>query len=93
MCHHSARWYGAHIVALLGIILQLYNLKDLWHGQGIFQTQILHRKTAKQIEIDVNICSLQKRVYLILEYAANGEVYKELTRRGTFEEALTAKYA
>lgn len=36
---------------------------------------------------------MQKRVFLILEYAANGEVYKELTRRGTFEEALTAKYA
>ena len=31
-----------------------------------------------------------KRVYLILEYAPGGEVYKELTKRGRFEEHKAA---
>lgn len=34
---------------------------------------------------------MQKRVYLILEYAANGELYKELTTQGNFDEATTAR--
>jgi len=32
------------------------------------------------------------RVYLILEYAAKGELYKELQRHGHFSERLTATY-
>lgn len=31
-----------------------------------------------------------KRVYMILEYAPGGEVYKELVRRGRFEEKKAA---
>lgn len=31
-----------------------------------------------------------KRVYLILEYAPKGELYKELTRRGRFSERRAA---
>lgn len=33
-----------------------------------------------------------KRVYLILEYAPKGELYKELTRRGRFSERRAAQY-
>jgi aurora kinase, other len=33
-----------------------------------------------------------KRVYLILEYAPNGELYKQLTRRGRFSERRAALY-
>ncbi len=33
-----------------------------------------------------------KRVYLILEYAPRGEVYKELVQRGRFEERRAAQY-
>lgn len=33
-----------------------------------------------------------KRVYMILEYAPGGEVYKELVRRGRFEEKKAAHY-
>ena len=36
--------------------------------------------------------TLQKRVYLILEYAANGELYKELTTKGNFDEPTTARF-
>eukprot|EP00041_Stephanoeca_diplocostata_P008445 m.125457 g.125457 ORF g.125457 m.125457 type:complete len:342 (+) comp17326_c0_seq1:149-1174(+) len=32
------------------------------------------------------------RVYLILEYAPKGELYKELQSKGKFDEALTANY-
>lgn len=32
----------------------------------------------------------EKRVYLILEYAPKGELYKELTRRGRFSERRAA---
>jgi len=38
-----------------------------------------------------DVGDVQKRVYLILEYAANGELYRELTNKGAFEEALTAQ--
>ena len=33
-----------------------------------------------------------KRIYLILEYAPGGELYKQLTSRGHFSEATTARY-
>lgn len=33
---------------------------------------------------------LQEKVYLILEYAAKGELYKELQRLGHFDERRTA---
>ena len=35
-------------------------------------------------------CFMQTRVYLILEYAAKGELYKELQRVGHFDEKRTA---
>jgi len=34
----------------------------------------------------------EKRIYLILEYAPKGELYKELTRRGRFSERRAAHY-
>jgi hypothetical protein len=34
---------------------------------------------------------LQEKVYLILEYAAQGELYKELQKLGHFDEQRTAK--
>jgi hypothetical protein len=34
--------------------------------------------------------ALQEKVYLILEYAAKGELYKELQRLGHFDEHRTA---
>eukprot|EP01041_Mallomonas_annulata_P001708 gene1708-3307_t len=33
-----------------------------------------------------------KRIYLILEYAPGGELYKQLTSRGHFSESTTARY-
>ena len=33
-----------------------------------------------------------KRIYLILEYSPGGELYKELTKRGRFNEKISAKY-
>jgi aurora kinase, other len=33
----------------------------------------------------------EKRVYLMLEYAPKGELYKELTRRGRFSERRAAQ--
>lgn len=36
--------------------------------------------------------SLQEKVYLILEYAAKGELYKELQRQKTFDEKRTATW-
>ena len=34
----------------------------------------------------------EKRIYIILEYAPGGELYKQLTARGHFNEAVTAKW-
>jgi serine/threonine protein kinase len=34
----------------------------------------------------------EKRIYLILEYAPRGELYKELTKRGRFSERRAASY-
>lgn len=38
-------------------------------------------------------CAPQEKVYLILEYAAKGELYRELQRCGQFSEQRTATYA
>jgi hypothetical protein len=37
-----------------------------------------------------DVCVEQEKVYLILEYAAKGELYKELQRLGHFDERRTA---
>lgn len=34
----------------------------------------------------------EKRIYIILEFAPGGELYKQLTLRGHFSEATTARY-
>ena len=34
----------------------------------------------------------KEKIYLILEYAAKGELYRELQRQGKFSEAQTATY-
>lgn len=34
----------------------------------------------------------EKRIYIILEFAPGGELYKQLTSRGHFSEQITAKY-
>ena len=33
----------------------------------------------------------EKRIYIILEFAARGELYKELQKKGKFDEARAAK--
>ena len=33
----------------------------------------------------------ENRIYIILEFAPGGELYKQLTNRGHFSEALTAR--
>ncbi len=33
----------------------------------------------------------EKRIYIILEFAPGGELYKQLTSRGHFSEQITAK--
>jgi hypothetical protein len=34
---------------------------------------------------------VQEKIYLILEYAAKGELYRELQKNGKFSEKQTAK--
>jgi serine/threonine protein kinase len=34
----------------------------------------------------------ETKIYIILEYAPGGELYKQLTNRGHFSETLTARY-
>ncbi|KAI9193321.1 AGC family protein kinase [Polychytrium aggregatum] len=73
----------------------------------LFKTEILENKVEKQLrrEIEIqshlrhyNILRLYgyfydaKRVYLILEYAAGGELYNELRKQGRFNEEKAAKY-
>jgi serine/threonine protein kinase len=35
----------------------------------------------------------EKRIYIILEFAPGGELYKQLTSRGSFSEGTTARYS
>lgn len=61
---------------------------------GIQAFQGIHKNFQGRIPVTlnrVNHMNVQKRVYLILEYAANGELYKELTFKGSFDEATTAR--
>ena len=34
----------------------------------------------------------ENRIYIILEFAPGGELYKQLTNKGRFSESLTARY-
>ncbi|KAI8614645.1 serine/threonine-protein kinase 6-like protein [Chytriomyces sp. MP71] len=73
----------------------------------LFKQELIEAKVEKQLrrEIEIqshlrhpNILRLYgyfydaKRVYLILEYAANGEMYKQLRKVNTFSEEVAAKY-
>ncbi|KAJ3019114.1 UNVERIFIED_CONTAM: spindle assembly checkpoint kinase, partial [Siphonaria sp. JEL0065] len=73
----------------------------------LFKNELIEAKVEKQLrrEIEIqshlrhpNILRLYgyfydaKRVYLILEYAANGELYKQLRKCNRFSEDLAAKY-
>jgi serine/threonine protein kinase len=35
----------------------------------------------------------ENRIYIILEFAPGGELYKQLTNRGHFSETVTARYS
>ncbi|XP_012574221.1 serine/threonine-protein kinase Aurora-3 [Cicer arietinum] len=73
----------------------------------IFKEQLekyrIHHQLRREMEIQIslkhpNILRLygwfhdSERVYLILEYAHNGELYKELSKRGHFSEKQAATY-
>ncbi|KAJ1554136.1 spindle assembly checkpoint kinase [Cladochytrium tenue] len=73
----------------------------------LFKKELIESRVEKQLRREVeiqahlrhpNILRLYgyfydaKRVYLILEYAAHGEMYKHLRRMGRFPEELAAKY-
>ncbi|KAJ2557108.1 spindle assembly checkpoint kinase [Coemansia sp. RSA 1933] len=73
----------------------------------MFKTELEQSKIEKQLRREVEIQNRlrhphilrlfgyfhdEKRVYLILEYAANGEVYKLLQKQGSFSEPEAAKY-
>lgn len=73
----------------------------------IYKSELEAAKVEKQLrrEIEIqshlrhpNILRLygyfydEKRVYLILEYAPQGELYKQLRRAGRFDEATAARY-
>jgi len=73
----------------------------------LFKSQIVNSNVEHQIirEIEIqthlrhpNILRMyscftdEKKIYLILEYALNGELYKELQAKKHFSEPLTAKY-
>lgn len=53
---------------------------------------VLHIQPWLTVKPLLGVLKLQTRVYLILEYAARGELYKELQRVGHFDEQRTATY-
>lgn len=52
------------------------------------QTNLRHRNILRMYGYFFD----EKRIYLILEYAPGGELYKVLTERTRFPESITAKY-
>lgn len=73
----------------------------------MFKSQLLKHNVAHQVRREVEIQSRlrhphilklfgyfhdDKRVYVILEYAQKGELYKELQRQGKFSEEMAATY-
>ncbi|KAJ2607047.1 spindle assembly checkpoint kinase [Coemansia sp. RSA 1804] len=73
----------------------------------MFKSELQESKIEKQLRREVEIQTHlrhphilrlfgyfhdEKRVYLILEYAARGEVYKLLQKQGSFSESEAAKY-
>ncbi|KAJ1951256.1 spindle assembly checkpoint kinase [Linderina macrospora] len=73
----------------------------------LFKSELKENKIEKQLRREVEIQTHlrhphilrlygyfhdEKRVYLILEYAANGEMYKLLQKQGSFSESEAARY-
>ncbi|KAJ2721189.1 spindle assembly checkpoint kinase [Coemansia sp. Benny D115] len=73
----------------------------------LFKAELAESKIEKQLRREVEIQAHlrhphilrlygyfhdEKRVYLILEYAAEGEMYKLLQKQGSFSEPVAAKY-
>ncbi|VDN26505.1 unnamed protein product [Gongylonema pulchrum] len=73
----------------------------------LFKSQLVHNNVEHQLRREIEIqahlrhpnilrmynyfCD-EKRIYLILEYAAGGELYKKLQECGHFDDERTAKY-
>lgn len=77
-------------------------LKTLYKAE--FQQCQLERQVLREIEIQTNLCHLnilklygqfhdEKRVFLILEFAGQGELYKQLRKEHRFPEWKAAQYA
>ncbi|KAJ2218676.1 spindle assembly checkpoint kinase, partial [Coemansia sp. RSA 518] len=73
----------------------------------LFKSELIESKIEKQLRREVEIQTHlrhphilrlygyfhdEKRIYLILEYAARGEMYKLLQKQGSFGEPMAAKY-
>ncbi|KAJ2158412.1 spindle assembly checkpoint kinase [Coemansia sp. RSA 552] len=73
----------------------------------LFKTELQQSKIEKQLKREVEIQTRlrhphilrlygyfydEKRIYLILEYATRGEMYKLLQKQGSFSEPVAAKY-
>ncbi|KAJ1834517.1 spindle assembly checkpoint kinase [Coemansia sp. RSA 2711] len=73
----------------------------------LFKSELVESKIEKQLRREVEIQTHlrhphilrlygyfydDKRIYLILEYAARGEMYKLLQKQGSFSEPMAAKY-
>ncbi|KOB69375.1 Aurora-B kinase [Operophtera brumata] len=59
----------------------------------LFKSQLVKSKCEQQVTREIEIQSRLRRIYLVLEFAAGGELYKHLTNspKGIFPEAKAAK--
>lgn len=76
-------------------------LKTLYKSE--FQQYQMERQVCREIEIQTNLCHPnilklyghfhdEKRIFLILDFAAQGELYKQLRKERRFSEGKAAQY-
>ncbi|CAD5233074.1 unnamed protein product [Bursaphelenchus xylophilus] len=89
---YLARDVYSHIPVALKILFKSQLTKHNVEHQLVREIEIQAHLRHPNILRLYNYFSDEKRVFLILEYALHGELYKELQKKGRLSERRTAKY-
>ncbi|CAD5224009.1 unnamed protein product [Bursaphelenchus okinawaensis] len=89
---YLARDVYSHIPVALKILFKSQLTKNNVEHQLVREVEIQAHLRHPNILRLYNYFYDEKKIYLILEYALNGELYKELQKKGRLSERRTAKY-
>lgn len=80
--------YAASSIPIFEKHTLLINVLGACHVDSFHELMAVTQQSSSH----ASCCALQEKVYLILEYAGKGELYKELQKLGRFDEKRTATW-